>query len=156
MDSQPHHKRHLSAIFLGTSSGAPGSLTPTALQVATGSTTPGGSGLPSPPATNSTASTAGGSAKRVRKTSFAFATVKSLLTGDKTRMSRDPDDQPFEDEDHTARLSGPSTSSNGSLALGRSHSTTSSGGGMDRVRNLADRNRKVCLFLHFFMIKLMG
>ncbi|QRW00537.1 proteoglycan 4 [Ceratobasidium sp. AG-Ba] len=146
-------KRPLSAIFLGSHSGALGSLTPTALQVATGTNHHiGSSGLPSPPATNSTASTGKESVpKRVRKTSLAFATVKSLLSGDKrehdkARMRRDSDDvddQPFEDEDHTARLSGPtaSTSSGGSLVLGRSHSTTSSGG-VER-KNLADRNRKV-------------
>ncbi|KAG8700463.1 hypothetical protein FRC08_004691 [Ceratobasidium sp. 394] len=165
MASKPGHKRPLSAIFLGNPSnsgvGAPGSLsqlqTQTALQVATG-----GSGLPSPPATNSTASTGKESVpKRVRKTSLAFATVKSMLTGDRREHQRerererrrseedDVDDQPFEDEDHTARLSGPtaSTSSGGSLVLGRSTSvgarSTTSSGGLDRVRNLADRNRKV-------------
>ncbi|KAG8746594.1 hypothetical protein FRC10_004446 [Ceratobasidium sp. 414] len=165
MDSRPGHKRPLSAIFIGNPAnsgvGAPGSLsqlqTQTALQVATG-----GSGLPSPPATNSTASTGKESVpRRVRKTSLAFATVKSMLTGDRREHERerererrrseedDMDDQPFEDEDHTARLSGPtaSTSSGGSLILGRSTSagarSTTSSGGFDRVRNLADRNRKV-------------
>jgi hypothetical protein len=59
----------------------------------------------------------------------------------------------MEDEDHTARLSGPtaSTSSDGSLILGRSTSigarSTTSSGGLDRVKNLADRNRMVSISL---------
>lgn len=165
MDSYPNNKRPLSAIFLGnpTSHGAAGSLsqlqTQSGLQLSNGN---GGSGLPSPPATNSTASTGKESVpKRVRKTSIAFATVKSMLTGDRREHERERErerrrseeeeaDDLLEDEDHTARLSGPtaSTSSGGSLILGRStsagaRSTTSSGGGRDRVRSLADRNRKV-------------
>lgn len=164
MDSYPNNKRPLSAIFLGNPSthGALGSLSQ--IQTQSGhqhSHNNGGSGLPSPPATNSTASTGKESVpKRVRKTSIAFATVKSMLTGDRREQERErererlrneeEEEEPMDDEDHTARLSGPaaSTSSGGSLILGRSTSagarSTTSSGGMDRVKSLADRNRKVC------------
>ncbi|CCO26306.1 hypothetical protein BN14_00326 [Rhizoctonia solani AG-1 IB] len=114
---------------------------------------PGGSGLPSPPATNSTASTGKESLpKRVRKTSIAFATVKSMLTGERVRKPRhDDDDELIEDEDHTTRFSGPTTSNssdgNSSVALDRSTSigarSTTSSGGMERAKSLADRNRMV-------------
>ncbi|CAE6520144.1 unnamed protein product [Rhizoctonia solani] len=143
-------KRPLSAIFLGNGERAPGTLSQ--LQTSN-SGAEGGSGLPSPPATNSTASTGRESLpKRVRKTSIAFATVKSMLTGERVRKQRhdDDDDELIEDEDHTARLSGPTASNssdgNGSIILGRSTSIgarSTSSGGQERVKSLADRNRMV-------------
>ncbi|KAG8743913.1 hypothetical protein FRC12_014924 [Ceratobasidium sp. 428] len=83
-----------------------------------------------------------------------------MLTGDRREHERERErarerreemeDPPFEDEDHTARLSGPTASTSsggGSMILGRSTSTgarsTTSSGGLDRVKSLADRNRKV-------------
>ncbi|KAG8690264.1 hypothetical protein FRC11_012817 [Ceratobasidium sp. 423] len=141
-------KRPLSAIFLGDGERAPGTLSQ--LQTSNSGAV-GGSGLPSPPATNSTASTGKESLpKRVRKTSIAFATVKSMLTGERVRKQRhDDDDELIEDEDHTARLSGPTASNssdgNDSIILGRSTSIggRSTNSGHDRVKSLADRNRMV-------------
>ncbi|KAJ1310116.1 hypothetical protein OPQ81_006863 [Rhizoctonia solani] len=141
-------KRPLSAIFLGDRERAPGTLS----QLQTlNSGVEGGSGLPSPPATNSTASTGKESLpKRVRKTSIAFATVKSMLTGERVRKPRhEDDDELIEDEDHTARLSGPpasnSSDGNASVILDRSSigARSTSSGGNDRVKSLADRNRMV-------------
>ncbi|CAE6520497.1 unnamed protein product [Rhizoctonia solani] len=142
-------KRPLSAIFLGNGERAPGTLSQ--LQTSN-SGVEGGSGLPSPPATNSTASTGKESLpKRVRKTSIAFATVKSMLTGERVRKPRHDDgDELIEDEDHTARFSGATASNssdgNESVILGRSTSIgarSASSGGNERVKSLADRNRMV-------------
>ncbi|CAE6512317.1 unnamed protein product [Rhizoctonia solani] len=142
-------KRPLSAIFLGNGERTPGSLSQ--LQMSN-SGVEGGSGLPSPPATNSTASTGKESLpKRVRKTSIAFATVKSMLTGERVRKPRHEDeDDLVEDEDYTARLSGPpasnSSDGNSSIILTRSTSIgarSGSSGGNERVKSLADRNRIV-------------
>ncbi|KAG9124419.1 hypothetical protein FRC07_011705, partial [Ceratobasidium sp. 392] len=162
MSSKANHKPRLSAIFLGNPStnlgignpvnsgvGAPGSLS----QLQTHPSAGVGTGLPSPPGTNSSGKES--VPKRVRKTSLAFATVKSLLTGDRREHERERererergeemDDQPFEDEDHTARLSGPtaSTSSGGSMILGMGARSTTSSGRLDRGKSLADRNRMV-------------
>ncbi|EUC67320.1 poly(ADP)-ribose polymerase PARP protein, putative [Rhizoctonia solani AG-3 Rhs1AP] len=142
-------KRPLSAIFLGNGERTPGSLSQ--LQTSN-SRVDRGSGLPSPPATNSTASTGKESLpKRVRKTSIAFATVKSMLTGERVRKPRhDDDDEVIEDEDHTAMFSGATASNssdgNGSVILDRSTSIgarSTSSGGNERVKSLADRNRMV-------------
>ncbi|KAL5635890.1 hypothetical protein ACGC1H_004629 [Rhizoctonia solani] len=141
-------KRPLSAIFLGNGERTPGSLSQ--LQTSN-SRVDRGSGLPSPPATNSTASTGKESLpKRVRKTSIAFATVKSMLTGERVRKPRHDDDEVIEDEDHTAMFSGATASNssdgNDSVILGRSTSIgarSASSGGNERVKSLADRNRMV-------------
>ncbi|CAE6459082.1 unnamed protein product [Rhizoctonia solani] len=75
-----------------------------------------------------------------------------MLTGERVRKQRhdDDDDELIDDEDHTARYSGPTASNssdgNGSVILGRSTSTgarSTSSGGHDRVKSLADRNRVV-------------
>lgn len=141
--------RPLSAIFIGSAGSTPPAL-PDLPEPPSPSTS---SGLPSPPATNSTGSGSVGEGSinagslRHRTPTTKFSSDMSGGAGDrsytfkkKNGLAPDDEDEPDEnenDEDHTARLSDdrrrsfPNAASDNQTAL-------------QRVKNLTQRNRMVC------------
>lgn len=115
-------RRPLSAIFLGTQLSTPDS--------AAKSTA---SGLPSPPATNSTGSGSAGDTGSIRQRPKTVMSNENKPTNTSTASDDDDENDIPNDEDNTARL-------NVSTPANDSHM-----GALQRVKSLAQRNRMVRL-----------
>jgi len=116
-------RRPLSAIFLGTQLSTPDSTVKSTA-----------SGLPSPPATNSTGSGSAGDTGSIRQSPQTVMSNENKPTNSSTASDDDDDENEIpNDEDNTARL-------NVSTPANDSHM-----GALQRVKSLAQRNRMVRL-----------